>query len=501
MAATSVAYADDTATQPAASSDETTVATSLETAERALRDAELLFDADPATMPTGDRDATLVMRDLALSRNRLNGAERVSANRLLARPGARRSACARHVCVHWTIQGRHKVARKDTRPRNGIPDYVDKVLKTMEKVHRRYVRAGYRAPKMDGGKGGSRKRDVYLRDVGSQGLYGYCTTDRVARTTSAYCVLDNNYSRREFPTNTPLENMRVTAAHEYYHAVQFAYDFFEDGWFMEATATWAEDELFDAVNDNVNYLPRGQLGRPIPGTHAGPAFALDEFWDLNHYGNWIFFRYLTERLRASKAGMPVLVRNMWTRASRRGTFGIRAVEQSLRARGRNFPSLYVQFADANLRSRTTYDEGRSQRYPSTAPRIERSVSGPSNGAFTLDHMTSASARLRPAASLSPGTKLNIEVEMPAISQGSAAIVTWVRSTGRARTVRVALNAATGDGSRVIPFDPEEISYVNLTLANTSTRFKECGGGDFNYSCNGTPVYDDRSAGFTVSLVP
>ena len=93
-------------------------------------------------------------------------------------------------------------------------------------------------------------------------------------------MLDNDYSRREFPTNTPLENMHVTAAHEYFHAVQFAYDFFEDGWFMEATATWAEDELFDTVNDNVNYLPIGQLvdrfpdgrrARASPWTGSGTA--------------------------------------------------------------------------------------------------------------------------------------------------------------------------------------------------------------------------------------
>ena len=31
---------------------------------------------------------------------------------------------------------------------------------------------------------------------------------------------------------------------------------------MEATATWAEDEVYDSVNDNLNYLPLGQLGRP-----------------------------------------------------------------------------------------------------------------------------------------------------------------------------------------------------------------------------------------------
>ena len=499
MGATSVAHADDPDAPPTAPSDEATVETSVETAEQALEDAELLFDADPDTAPAGDRDATLALRDLALHRTRLNGAERATANRILARPGAQASKCAKHVCVHWSNRGANRVAQADRRPRNGTPDYVDKVLNTMEKVHRTYVLAGYRAPKKDTGQGGNKKRDVYLGNIGPQGLYGYCTTDRAARTTSAYCVLDNDYARREFPTNTPLENMRVTAAHEYFHAVQFAYDFFEDGWFMEATATWAEDELFDTVNDNVNYLPIGQLGRPISGRKAGPSFALDGFWDGNYYGNWIFFRYLTERLRVSKAGMPVLVRDMWTRAARPGIFGIRAVEQSLRARGRDFAGSYAQFADANLRSRTTYVEGRSQRYPSTSPRTDRTISTSSSGAFSLDHMTNASARLRPAASLPTGSQLTINVNMPAVAQGSVAIVTVVRRDGSAGTVRIPLNAATGDGGRAVAFDPDTISYVNLTLANASMRFRNCGSGNFIYSCNGVPVYDNRSAAYAVQV--
>ena len=35
----------------------------------------------------------------------------------------------------------------------------------------------------------------------------------------------------------PLDNMRVTAAHEYFHAVQYAYDGWDDTWIYETTAT------------------------------------------------------------------------------------------------------------------------------------------------------------------------------------------------------------------------------------------------------------------------
>ena len=128
------------------------------------------------------------------------------------------------------------------------------------------------------------------------GLYGYCAPEGSgsARDRKAYCVLDDDYTG--FP-RTQLENVQVTAAHEYFHAVQYAYDATEASWFMEATATWAEDEVYDAVNDNVQYLRAGQLGRP--------DLPLDRsYTNGNHYGNWIFFRYLTEKYRASAGGMP-----------------------------------------------------------------------------------------------------------------------------------------------------------------------------------------------------
>ena len=158
--------------------------------------------------------------------------------------------------------------------------------------------------------------------------------------------------------------MQVTAAHEYFHAVQFAYDYYEDGWLMEATATWAEDELYDSVNDNVNYLADGQMGTE-PGGLRGSQHALDGFWDGNFYGNWIFFRYLTERMTASKAGMPVLVRDIWRLGPATADYSLRAVSTELAERGRDFGDTYASFAEANRRSRTTYDEGQSQRYPTS----------------------------------------------------------------------------------------------------------------------------------------
>ena len=47
---------------------------------------------------------------------------------------------------------------------------------------------------------------------------------------------------------------KATAAHEFHHCIQFAYDGNEASWFMELDATYMEDIVFDQVNDNYNYL-------------------------------------------------------------------------------------------------------------------------------------------------------------------------------------------------------------------------------------------------------
>ena len=104
--------------------------------------------------------------------------------------------------------------RRRARLQRGSPDYIEIVLDTTIHVHDTYVDAGYRSPKGDGSRGGgSNKTDIYIADIGDDGLYGYCTSDQEIPTRGpfdarAYCVLDDDYAATEFPTNTALENLQ-----------------------------------------------------------------------------------------------------------------------------------------------------------------------------------------------------------------------------------------------------------------------------------------------------
>ena len=122
---------------------------------------------------------------------------------------------------------------------------------------------------------------------------------------SAYCVLDDDYYISQFRVSGPMDPLKVTAAHEFFHAVQFAYDIGEDGWFMESTATWMEEHVYDQINDNRQYLTTSPLAQPM--------IPLDQTSGFRVYGAWIFWQFLTEYF-GSAAPDPNIVRAVWRKA-------------------------------------------------------------------------------------------------------------------------------------------------------------------------------------------
>ena len=190
----------------------------------------------------------------------------------------------------------------------------------------------------------------------------------------------------------------MTAAHEFFHAVQFAYDFLEDLWLMEGTATWVEDEVFDDVDDNLQYLADSPLRYPLapldyPGTDSDGCV----------YGNWIFWRFLSEYLGAGAASDPTVVRQVWrrldARAGARDEYSLQAVRAVLAARGVGLGRAFAAFGARNQIARRWYDEG--ARYP-VAPVLRTfwpSRDRPTVRArqIDLDHLSNIHVGFRPAS--------------------------------------------------------------------------------------------------------
>ncbi len=346
---------------------------------RALARARALFEPSAvhgaaSVSPSPGRDATMVLRDLFANVPGLVGADRRAAMSLLARPtdGPSRPdgyrvpsvhACVQFFCVHWVRSTTAAPSLAD-RNHNGRPDFVDMTIRALNRVWRTEIgKFRYRRPKSDitsRSHGPNGKLDVYLADVGAEGYYGYCTSDdpnlqggRRFGDLSAFCVLDNDYRRAQFPGVHGEAALQVTAAHEFFHAVQFAYDAFEDVWLMEGTAVWMEDEVFDGVNDNRQYFSQSPLKQP--------GVPLDRDTKLRVYGSWIFFRHLSEAIG------PTIIRQIWERAdAAKGgpdRYSTAAINAALRLRGKNMRWAFASFGQKNADPAEFYQEGAAYPVP------------------------------------------------------------------------------------------------------------------------------------------
>lgn len=177
-----------------------------------------------------------------------------------------------HFVLHYTTTGNHAVPTLDGNG-NGIPDFIDVAARSAEAVWQREVVQLHYPPPLGTP---ARKFHIYYKDLST--YYGatypenvtvLATTPVPLGTATAFIVVENDF-HDGFPPNdedvTGLETIRsgaleVTQAHEFMHAIQFNINVLQSGWLMESHATWAEDQVYDGVNDWHWYLD-GFLATP-----------------------------------------------------------------------------------------------------------------------------------------------------------------------------------------------------------------------------------------------
>ena len=486
-------------------------------AEHTLAQAKALFTpksdlfARQMTAAPSTHDATMVLRNLRLRMDDLSPADRRTAHQILARPTDAVDDGAGHAytvpeatpvcndtpsfCVHYVTSGSDRVPAADV-DGNGVPDQVDTTVATMKKVWSTEVdQMGYHQPlddstspnpTTDPSSNPNGGLDIYLEDLGNNNLYGYCTSDDPdlqARQVSAYCVLDNDYAASQYgKTPTPQQDLEVTLAHEFFHAVQFSYDIGEDRFFMEGTAAWMEDEVYPSINDNLQYLPQSPLAYPmIPldfyqdGTTASDTYL--------PYGSWIWWKFLSEWVKPGKSAVdPTIIRDIWTKA-KGSTYSVQALKRVLATRHKNLTDAFTTFEVWNRNPARFYRDGKL--YPAARLGLKRTLTKARPGTATiaapLAHLAGGTARFTPGTSLAGAWRLRIHLNMPDLVRGSAAAVTVHRRDGSQYTRFVKLNRS-GDASPTAVFGRGKVKYVELTLVNASTRYT-CHRG-FVYACNG-----------------
>ncbi len=129
--------------------------------------------------------------------------------------------------------------------------------------------------------------DVYLVDLNTYGMnVSASLEDQEAhnpdREYTSYIVMDNDYGNYYVSAG---DAIKVTAAHEFFHAVQRAYDPYAEMWFMESSSVWLEDELHDDVNDYLQYLD-SWFDAPYK------SLATSDNW--HEYGSVMWSKFLSE---------------------------------------------------------------------------------------------------------------------------------------------------------------------------------------------------------------
>ncbi len=162
--------------------------------------------------------------------------------------------------IHYETSGSHRVPSDDFNS-NGIPDYVEEIAEAADSSYQHeIITLGFTDPIGDG-----EVYDVFVQNLANIGAYGLTnnrTSGSFACNSNApgTCIyIENDFTG--YPPNTDPEgdvigSIKVTMAHEFKHAIQFAQNNWQgnaDRW-AEMDATLMEEVVYDDVNDYYNYI-------------------------------------------------------------------------------------------------------------------------------------------------------------------------------------------------------------------------------------------------------
>ena len=209
---------------------------------------------------------------------------------------------------------------------NGVPDYVERFAEYFETAWDELIdRYGLNKPPSDGSE-----YDVYIRHLVA---YGVTTTDLA--TGISYIEVNTKYDwapSNMDPEGKEIGAMKVTAAHEFMHAIQGAYDPREEIWWKEATAVWSEDYVYSYVNDYLQYVNEWLRYPDLPLTVVN---------DWHEYGDVIFAKFLSEKKNTG------IIKDIWEEMV--NTDGITAIDNVLRKNKyrTDFETVFKEFVIAN----------------------------------------------------------------------------------------------------------------------------------------------------------
>jgi hypothetical protein len=317
---------------------------------------------------------------------------------------------------------------------------------------------------------------VRIDDLGA-GLYGFVSPQGThagfvgnnpatawddADAYASCMVLNRDYSG--FPS-TPQASLDSTTAHEFNHSIQFGYGALTgtntpDDVFVEGGATWMEDEVHDAANDNHNYL------WPVFRDSMGD-------YDNSPYPYWITFRGFTERYGTGSAGGgEQVMQDFWELTSQNAESNQEAMAAALAARGTTLADAFHAYAVAVKFNRPCgggyaypycFEEGAAYVSAAGATAVHASVASVGGSATSSVEDNHALAWVALPSSGSP-----YNVTLANTSAGGQLRGTVACDTGSGLQLSpLPTVAATGQSSTLVGFNPAGCAARVLVVTNQS----------------------------------
>ncbi len=353
-----------------------------------------------------------------------------------------------HFQLTYATTGENAVPAEDVNPANGIPDFVEKIASYFDQSWSSQVELhGFQNPPIGLG--------TYSVSFAQQESYGY-TASVDAETGLTRIVMHPNY--QGFPPNDDPDGSvwgaaKVTAAHEFKHATQYATSRWSEGGWIEVDAVWAEELVFDQVNDYYNYLPgESPIRHPevsLDGGSTGTGSYEDCVWQLWLSQTW---------------GVEIITAFWNWRVAHLGQSVMDSWSEILGAYGSSLIEGWAQFSvwnygtDYRAVSGLGYTE--AARYPAGAS-VASTSSLPFTYSGSVDHLAANFIRI---------------LGLDGSQAGTLALQFNGSSTTRALTVGIHLTRFDGTGA---------IETMNLD-----------GNNDGSYSCQ-IPLQEIQGAGIVV----
>jgi len=270
-----------------------------------------------------------------------------------------------HFKFHYTVTGPDAVTSRDISPVNGVPDPVDVCAESFEKSYQVEIdQLNFRQPYDDlwtKENGGDRRYDVYLFSGPWLGFtmpeYPIAVQSTLMVTSLYFGINSKTYEL--VGASEGKRYIETTCAHEFFHSIQFAYNYYSARWFMEATCTWMERIVYDGSDqgetDGNNYY-----NNQLIYWFRYPDWSLTRFDGWHEYGSVIWSIFLTE-----KYGVDI-IRDIFEGMTE-GTYRELAnFYDAFTSRGTNLASAFKEFTTWNYFTDKRYDDrfySRGYDYP------------------------------------------------------------------------------------------------------------------------------------------